>query len=169
MANNIDMFKLIEEVEKQQKLNVDDIFHDLDSVKDGISTIVENQTPRYSNTSDIKLIKRPSIPTEIGAYDTRFEAFRGIIEHVSYGYVSVNDYVEGHRDALEKYYKDAYNNSKDLYVIEARVNDEIQKNVSHSQLYEKGYYDGLFFVLQALNKSKELLMHKINKEININL
>ncbi|MBO4358455.1 MAG: hypothetical protein IKX97_02235 [Erysipelotrichaceae bacterium] len=169
MANNIDMFKLIEEVEKQQKLNVDDIFNDLDSVKDDTTWNTTVQTPRYSNTQDIKLIKRPSIPQDIGTYDTRFEAFRGIIEHVSYGYVEVNAYVEGHRDALEKYYKDAYNNSKDLYVIEARVNDEIQKNVSHSQLYEKGYYDGLFYVLQALNESKKLLMNKINKEINLNL
>lgn len=169
MANNIDMFKLIQEVEKQQKLDVDAIFHDLDSVKDDVSAIVDSQAPRYSNTSNIKLIKRPTLPEDIGSYDTRFEAFRGIIEHVSYGYVTVNDYVEGHKDALEKYYKDAYNNSKDLYVIEARVNDEIQRNVSHAQLYEKGYYDGLLFVLKALNKSKELLMHKINKEININL
>ena len=70
---------------------------------------------------------------------------------------------------LEKYYKDAYNNSKDLYVIEARVSDEIQKNVSHSQLYEKGYYDGLVYTLQALNKSKELLISKINRLINSRL
>ena len=30
---NIDMFKLVEEVEKQKTLNIDDIFSDLDSVK----------------------------------------------------------------------------------------------------------------------------------------
>ena len=170
MANNIDMFKLIEEVEKQQKLNnVDDIFHDLDSVKDDVVYTATVKTPRYTNTSDIKLVRKPTLPSDIGNYNTRFEAFRGFIERVSYGHNDVNDYIEGHKDALQKYYKDAYANSKDLYVIEARVNDEIQKNVSHSQAYEKGYYDGLFYILQALNKSKELLMSRINKEINLNL
>ena len=163
--NSIDMFKLVAEVENQKKLNVDDIFDVLDSVKDEdfVNTMV--QTPRYSNTKEIKMIKKPTLPSDIGNYDTRFEAFRGIIEHVSYGTSEVNNYVEGHKDALEKYYTDAYNNYKDLYVIEARVSDEIQKNVSHSQLYEKGYYDGLLYILQALNKSKELLMEKVNKAI----
>ena len=33
------------------------------------------------------------------------------------------------------------------------------------RIYEKGYYDGLVYTLQALNKSKELLIEKISKEI----
>ena len=170
MANNIDMFKLIAELEKQnQKTNVDDIFNDLDSVKNDDYVYTAVQTPRYANTQDIRTIKKPVLPEVISNYDTRFEAFKSIIEHVSYGTDEINGYVEGHRDALEKYYKDAYNNSKDLYVVEARISDEIQKNVSHSQLYEKGYYDGLVYTLQALNKSKELLISKINKLINSKL
>ena len=165
MDKKIDMFKLVEEVENQKKLNVDDIFDVLDTVKDEdfVDTVVH--TPRYEKVSEVKTITKPTIPVNFGNYDTRFEAFRGIIEHVSYGTDVVNVYVEGHRDALQKYYKEAYDNSKDLYVIEARVSDEIQKNVSHSQLYEKGYYDGLVYTLQALNKSKELLIDKISKEI----
>lgn len=170
MANNIDMFKLIAELEKQnQKTNVDDIFNDLDSVKNEDYVYTAVQAPRYAHTQDIKTIRKPSLPLTVENYDTRFEAFKSIIEHVHYGTDEVNGYVEGHRDALEKYYKDAYNNSKDLYVIEARVSDEIQKNVSHSQLYEKGYYDGLVYTLQALNKSKELLISKINRLINSRL
>ena len=83
-------------------------------------------------------IQKPVIPDQIGNYTTRFEAFKGIIEHVSYGTNNSITYVEGHKDALEKYFKDAYNNSKDLYVIEARVNDEINRYNTHNQVYEIG-------------------------------
>lgn len=162
----IDMFKLIEEVEKQNSMNIDDIFSDLDSLKNGEVTYQRPKNTATSSSGNVTLIRKPTIPEDIGAYDTRFSAFRGIIEHVSYGNSANNAYVEGHRDALQKYYQDAYNNSKDLYVIEARVNDEINRYTSRTQLYEKGYYDGLFYVLKALNRSKELLMNRLNREIN---
>jgi len=162
----IDMFKLVEEVEKQKSVDLDEIFNDLDLVKN--SKAEENinvSEPKARRSEDVNLVSKPIIPNNIGAYDTRFEAFKGIIEHVSYGTDNINSYVEGHKNALEKYYRDAYNNSKDLYVIEARVNDEINKTGSHSGLYEKGYYDGLVYVMKALKRSKELLMAKINDKI----
>ncbi|MBO4358799.1 MAG: hypothetical protein J5796_03250 [Erysipelotrichaceae bacterium] len=162
----IDMFKLIEEVEKQHSMNIDDIFSNLDSLKNGEVTYQRPKNTVSSSSGNVTLIRKPTIPEDIGTYDTRFSAFRGIIEHVSYGSSGNNDYVEGHKDALQKYYQDAYNNSKDLYVIEARVNDEINRYTSRTQLYEKGYYDGLFYVLKALNRSKELLMNRLNREIN---
>lgn len=165
---SIDMFKLVEEVEKQKAMDIDAIFSDLDSVKNEEVTTVKKKV-YASNTNTTATVSKPRIPDQIGSFETRFEAFRGVIEHVYYGVSNVNVYVEGHRDALEKYYKDAYNNSKDLYVIEARVNDEINRYGTHSQLYEKGYYDGLFYVLKALKRSKELLMTKLNSEINRNL
>lgn len=165
---SIDMFKLVEEVEKQKAMDIDAIFSDLDSVKnDEVDTVKKKVYASDTNTT--ATVSKPRIPDQIGSFETRFEAFRGVIEHVYYGVSNVNVYVEGHRDALEKYYKDAYNNSKDLYVIEARVNDEINRYGTHSQLYEKGYYDGLFYVLKALKRSKELLMAKLNSEINRNL
>ena len=174
MANNIDMFKLVQELEKQAESNdnsssVDAIFNTLDSIKNGEVSYVKQEVPRFTNTSEVRRVSKPSLPDNIGAYDTRFEAFKGIIEHVSYDTIDVNAYVEGHKTALEKYYKEAYENSKDLYVVEARVNDEITKYTSRTHLYEKGYYDGMFYVYNALKKSKELLMGKVNKEININL
>ncbi len=165
---NIDMFKLVEEVERQKAMDIDAIFSDLDSVKNEEVTTVKKKV-YASDTNTTATVSKPRIPDQIGSFETRFEAFRGVIEHVYYGVSNVNVYVEGHRDALEKYYKDAYNNSKDLYVIEARVNDEINRYGTHSQLYEKGYYDGLFYVLKALKRSKELLMTKLNSEINRNL
>ena len=165
---SIDMFKLVEEVEKQKAMDIDAIFSDLDSVKNEEVTTVKKKV-YASDTNTTATVSKPRIPDQIGSFETRFEAFRGVIEHVYYGVSNVNVYVEGHRDALEKYYKDAYNNSKDLYVIESRVNDEINRYGTHSQLYEKGYYDGLFYVLKALKRSKELLMTKLNSEINRNL
>ena len=163
--NNYDMFKLVEEVEKQKKTaNIDEIFSSLDAVKsEDVKT--EEKAHTYTAAADATLVSKPRIPDSIGAYSTRFEAFRGVIEHVSYGTKNVNAYVEGHKDALEKYYRDALYNSKDLYVTEGRVNDEINKSGSHAQLYEKGYYDGLVYVLKALKRSKELLMASISSQI----
>ena len=161
----IDMFKLVEQVEKQKKMDIDDIFSNLDSVRNEEVRKEETTARVYASVNDPSMISRPRVPDKIGQYNTRFEAFRGIIEHVYYGTQNVNAYVEGHRDALEKYYGDAYQNSKDLYVIEARVNDELNRFNSHSGLYEKGYYDGLAYVLKALRRSKELLMSRINNEI----
>lgn len=162
---NIDMFKLVEEVEKQRSMNIDEIFSTLDSVKE------DNQEPvndynSYTTSSDPSTVVKPELPYDLGSYDTRFELFRNIIERVSYGSSNVNEYVEGHKEALEKYYRDAYNNKKDLYVVEGAVSDEISRFTSRSNLYKKGYYDGLLYVYNALKKSKELLMAKINNEIN---
>jgi hypothetical protein len=163
--NNYDMFKLVEEVEKQKKTaSIDDIFSSLDAVKTE-EVKAEEKARTFTASADPSLVSKPRIPDSIGAYASRFEAFRGVIEHVSYGTKNVNAYVEGHKDALEKYYRDAFNNSKDLYVIEARVNDEINKSGSHAQLYEKGYYDGLVYVLKALKRSKELMMAEISAQI----
>ncbi|MBP5279959.1 MAG: hypothetical protein J6Z03_05705 [Erysipelotrichaceae bacterium] len=162
----IDMFKLVEEVEKQKSVDLDEIFNDLDLVKSAKDEQSEVRTePKARKAEDMNLVSKPIIPNNIGPYDTRFDAFKGIIEHVSYGTDGVYTYIEGHKTALEKYFKDAYNNSKDLYVIEARVNDEINKTGSYSGLYEKGYYDGLVYVMKALKRSKELLMAKINDKI----
>ena len=161
----IDIFKLVEQVEKQKKMDIDDIFSNLDSVKNEEVKKEEEKRQTYVSSNDPSLISRPRIPDEIGNYTTRFECFRCIIEHVSYGTQNVNAYVEGHKDALEKYYSDAYQNRKDLYVIEARVSDELNRNNVHSALYDKGYYDGLSYVDKALKKSKELLLATINREI----
>ena len=170
MSNkDVDMFKLVEEVEKQKSANIDEIFSTLDSVKDNpdIETEVKH-TSTTTSSNGATPIRKPVVPESIGNFDTRFDAFKTIIGSVDYG-DNPHDYVSGHKDALEKYYSEAYNNSKDLYVIEARINDEINKFKSRENIYDKGYYDGLFYALKAIRKSKELTMMKLNKEINMNL
>ncbi len=161
----IDMYKLVEQVEKQKSMDIDDIFSTLDSVKEEKYSEPQQSAHSYADVGDPGMISKPKIPEDIGKYQTRFECFRGIIENVSYGTRTINVYVEGHRDALKKYYADAYQNSKDLYVIEARAGDEVNRYNSHNGLYEKGYYDGLMYVIKALKRSKELLMSRINQEI----
>lgn len=164
---NIDMNKVVEEVEKQKPLDLDEIFNDLDLVKNNLDESSEaiKQTATYASAPESSLVSKPMIPDDIGYYDTRFDAFKAIIERVSYGTDKINAYVDGHKTALEKYYKDAYENYKDLYVTEAKVNNEISNSGSHSELYAKGYYDGLVYVRKALMRSKELVMADINNKI----
>ena len=101
----IDMFKLVEEVEKQKKVDLDEIFNDLDLVRNANTEETQTRSePKARKVEDINLVSKPIIPGNIGPYDTRFEAFKGIIEHVSYGTDNINSYVEGHKNALEKYY-----------------------------------------------------------------
>ena len=169
MSEKQDIFKLVEEIEREKKQSsIDDIYSALDSIKDedveikesknSSSDFVEN-TPHQSTNSGI--VSKPSLPNSIGEFDTRFECFSSLIEHVSYGTVNSGEYVSGHKDALEKYFKEAYSNQKDLYVVLAKVNDEIKKFKSKENLYSKGYYDGLYYVYLSLKRSKELMVEKI--------
>lgn len=113
----------------------------------------------------VKPIKKPSFPSEIRAYDTRSECFFNILQEVNYGSDNNTDYVEGHKAALNKYYTVAKNNTKNLYVVEGQVNDELNVTKSDTDNFAKGYYDGLGFVYTALNKSKDLLSRKIYDDL----
>ncbi len=158
--NNLDMFKLAEEVEKQKKqaeMSLDDIFSDLDNVtKDQV------YTPKPENTQ--RVIK-PSIPNRIGDYTTRYEAFKGIIENVSYGTNNAEEYVRGHRDAVEQCSTEAYKHRKNISVYEDMLNRQLAEYPSRYKLYEKGFYDGMFYVLKAIKRSKELAMDNLVKEL----
>lgn len=158
--NNLDMFKLAEEVEKQKKeaaASLDDIFSDLDNVtKNQPYTIKEEVAP--------KVIK-PSIPGNISDYTTRYEAFKAIIEAVSYGTNNAEEYVKGHSDALEQYSVDVFKHRANLTDYEILLNRQIAEYPSRYKLYEKGYYDGMFYVLKAIKRSKELAMDNLVKEL----
>ena len=183
-----DIFDLVEEVERQKKApvnnnrdsdqDIDDLFSMLDEVeKGGFATIDEVRAKvndingnDYVNIKQEPISKslrnkRPLLPRNYGEYDTRFECFKRLIEGVSYEGNS-SEYIGGHREALEKYYQDASVNSQNLQLTMGRVNDEINNFGPRNTVYAKGYYDGLFYVLQALTKSKELLMSKITVRLN---
>ena len=58
----IDMFKLVEQVEKQKKMDIDDIFSNLDSVKNEEIKVEEVKAHEYTSVADPAAISRPRIP-----------------------------------------------------------------------------------------------------------
>lgn len=180
--SNQDIFKLVQEVENQKRASLDDIYQMLDDTsKDNNESSVIDVKAKVNQVSDpqyalnIKLptgnsskIYLPSFPVQV-TFDTRFDCFKALIEGINYGRENAFEYVGAHRQALEDVYRDAYNNSKDLYVIEARVNDEINRTISKNTIREKGYYDGLMYALKAIRKSKTLMIDKITNILNNNL
>lgn len=110
-------------------------------------------------------VKRPTVPNkmEIGEFTSRYECFKKIIEKVNYGVGNSSAYVEGHAEALKKYFSQAQSNAQDLSVVEGRVSDEITKynHLDKTNVYVKGYADGLLYVYRALRKSKDLMVNII--------
>ena len=180
--SNQDIFKIVQEVEKQKRASLDELYEMLDDAQNVNSdkSVVDvkakvNQAIEPANLLNIRSnvipstrISLPSFPPQV-TFDTRLDCFRALIEGVNYGKENSLEYVNAHRQALEDVYRDASNNAKDLYVIEARVNDEINRTISKTTIAEKGYYDGLMYALKAIRKSKTMMMDKIVNILNNSL
>ncbi|MBQ6367239.1 MAG: hypothetical protein IJJ30_01660 [Erysipelotrichaceae bacterium] len=123
----------------------------------------------YRTNYNSRVVKRPSLPTvnQIGEFSGRYDCFQKLLMNVDYGPNNSSEYVEGHAEALNKYMAQAQAASKDLSVVEARVNEEITKynHINRERIFVKGYYDGLIYVYRALKKSKELIVTKIQNEL----
>lgn len=119
------------------------------------------------NNLNTHIVKRPTVPNKatIGSFSTRYECFKKLIEKVNYGIGNSSSYVEGHAEALKKYFAQAQSTPNDLGVVEGRVNDEIAKynNIDKGNVYIKGYYDGLLYVYRSLRKSKDLIVAMMNE------
>lgn len=174
-----DIYKLVEQlnknksVSKDQKIN--DIYNMLDEVKSGVekphlTLDSDNKKEKVSTLKDFKdqakPIVKPSFPSMIRPFDKRSDCFINIIQAVEYG-DNNPIYKEGHENALEKYYSIASNNNRDFYVIEAQLNEEIDKyqKMYRDDLYTKGYFDGLQYVFEAVDRSKQLIAKKINDQL----
>ena len=72
-------------------------------------------------------------------------------------------------DALRSCSDDAFKRRKNLSSFEDLLNKEIAEYPSRYKLYDKGYYDGLFYVLKAIKRSKELAMDLMVKELKAEL
>ena len=163
--NDLDMFKLAEEVAKQktaQDVNLDSIFSDLDSVTNSHSYAT-------SGHEETQRVIKPALPGKISDYTTRYEAFKNLIEAVSYGTNNSEEYVRGHRDALEACSETDFKNRKNMSLYEDNLNKEIAEYPSRYNLYDKGYYDGMFYVLKAVRRSMELAMDNLVKELRAQL
>lgn len=192
---NVDIYKVVDEMNKNKvsdNSKLDEIYNMLDSInadgsekKSDIKLTLNNDVPSSSTKIDqstnattraktatlsdykekVRAIRKPSFPSEIRAFDTRSECFFNILQEVDYGTNNNEDYVKGHKDALDKYFTIAKNNTKNFYVVEGQVNDELNVTKNNTDNYARGYYDGLEFVYTALNKSKSLLSTKIYNEL----
>ena len=117
---DLDMFKLAEEVAKQknaQDVSLDNIFSDLDNITKNQSyaaPVSETETQR---------VYKPSLPTKLGDYTTRYEAFKCILDAVNYGTNNSADYVKGHMDALRSCSDDAFKRRKNLSSFEDLLNN----------------------------------------------
>lgn len=132
------------------------------NINQGTNASTRKKTATLSDYKEkVRPIIKPSFPSEIKAFDTRSECFINILHEVEYGTNNNEDYVKGHKNALDKYYTIAKNNPKNFYVIEGQVNDELNTTRNNTDNYARGYYDGLEFVYTALSKSKDLLSRKI--------
>ncbi len=185
-----DIYKLVEQLNKNKisdNSKIEEIYNILDSIdKEDNSTInlhLDNNTSTNKNSTNsantsrtvnladlknkIRSVKKPTFPKEIRPFDNRSDCFFNILAEVNYGSDNNEDYTKGHRDALEKYYTIVKNNSKDLYVVEGQVNDELNNRLASksSDYYANGYYDGLEYVSRALVKSKDLISKKIYQEL----
>lgn len=172
--SNQDIYKLVEEMNKnKQKKEVDDIFSMLNEVQEKNNISVEDVRNSVNRSSDInlntnygkkaKVIKKPVLPSNVD-YDLFSDGIIAYISNVEYG-DNDSDYVLAHRSALEKYYKEIVSNRKDISVVEGHVNDEINAINSRDTLSEKGYYDGLYYVLRAIKKAKSEVSFKINEKL----
>ena len=173
-----DIYKIVEQMNKNKvsdSSKVDEIFSMLDSltaepVKSNVTYNSSNGS-RVSSLADlknsIKPIKKPSFPTEIRPFEKRSDCFINIIQEVNYSEDNNTDYLKGHKDALGKYYSAAKSNSKDLCIVEGQVNDELKNRgrASASDMYARGYYDGLEYVSKALVSSKNLISKKMYQKL----
>ena len=181
--SNKDIYKLVEEMNKNKtvehtglnsnKKEVEDIFSMLNEVQEKNNISVEDVRRSVNRSSEInlntnygkraKVIKKPTLPSNV-EYDLLSDGIIAYISNVEYG-DNDSDYVLAHRSALEKYYKEIVSNRKDISVVEGHVNDEISALDSRNTLSEKGYYDGLYYVLRAIKKAKSEVSFKINEKL----
>lgn len=116
----------------------------------------------FNKTADVY---KPSL-SDISEYDTRFDGFTILLKNIDYK-DNNSEYVNGHKKAIKDQYKKAYE-LNDLNKFESIINEEIA-NYSSQTLSDKGYYDGMMYVLKAVKKSKELIFERINNQIKSEL
>lgn len=103
-------------------------------------------------------------------YYTRHEYFVNYIASVNYENTDNVEYVQAHLQALNKYLKQNEVNNRNLVVIESILKQEIVENEHNkTTVAAKGYYDGLRYVLSAINYSRDKMMDSIDLRIKSEL
>lgn len=131
---------------------------------ESISNKLEYSGFEYNKEFESSAVNKPEI-ANVSSYESRFEAFVLMLKNVDYGTSNSKEYVKGHINAIKKYLELSYEYQYDLSTIEDKLNYEIENDEPNESIEDKGYYDGLIYVLKALRKSKELIVERIKKEL----
>lgn len=99
-------------------------------------------------------------------YHTRYEYYANYLANVDYSKTTRKEYIQGHLEALNKYAQQSEVNNRNLVIVEAILKDEIKRKDGYKDTYyAKGYYDGLKYVLGAINYSKQKMMVYVNDRL----
>ena len=151
--------KMFEELQKENNETVDSLKERLYGKDDLLSFHEKESTDRR-----VMIVHRPSLPAVPSAIKSRLDIYLYCLKNVDYGSGNNRMYVDGHIEALNRYLEQAKLNPTNLEVVLGTVTDEMRRlgGTSKVDLKEKGYYDGLSYVNQALKKSKDIVAKDIN-------
>lgn len=155
-----DIFSMLDEVKKDNNISVEKVRSAVNSYS---STSSERKTENVQNNTN--LVRKPTIPSSVSGWDKYSECVVEYLNSVDYGSDNSYEYVKGHSKALSKYKEEILNNHKDIYVVEGHVNDELNSSLNKSSIEDKGYYDGLFYVLKSIKRAKEDASKKVENKL----
>ena len=108
------------------------------------------------------LVNKPEVNDIVLNNENYVECILLYLTNVNYGTSNSNEYVKGHKKALKKYVEEVINNNEKIYIVENKLSDEISSFNNKSSLEDKGYYDGLLYVLKSIRKAKALVSNRMS-------
>ena len=102
---------------------------------------------------------------DVNIKDRYSEYVLELLNSIDYGQDNSKEYCEGHKKALDKYFMEIKNNSRNIESILEKLNNEISGWKNKTSINDKGYYDGMFYVLKATKKAKKVFLDKANMEL----
>ena len=176
-GNKVDSLIELKDIDDTAYLKVSNLIDDFSSrgkvalkanLQDYSYVVSKDKKPYKEEYTNAGTLSKASMKEVNGDFDNVYDAYKNLIENVSYGSENSTDYVKGHKDALDKCFELVYENNKDIKIAEDSISKELESFES-TTIEQKGYYDGLFYSLKAIKKAKEYILRKIAKEINSEL
>lgn len=111
------------------------------------------------NTLVGSIVEKPEV-AEISIKDYYIEYILETINAVNYGDDNSKEYCLGHDKALDKYFDDIKKNKNTIETLE-KLNNEIESIKDKTSIEDKGYYDGLFYILKTIKKANQIYIDLI--------
>lgn len=119
----------------------------------------------YDEDPNTSIVLKPEL-SEVNDYTSFSNLIFKMIQNVNYGTNNASEYVFGHKKALKEYALEIKNNNENINLVEDNISLKINSIQTKSSLEDKGYYDGLLYVLKAIRKAKDKIYLKIREEVN---